>query len=152
MTPQQRYRRNLDLIEPFVYAQLKGIAFDSDRLEAIRQQCVEGLWAAQARVDAAAGLVTPATPAEVLAACASSHLCAKAPMRKALAGYVDKQPIVVDGVVVLTPKGNPKMAKVAVPARQLSWTLCLENANSDCRQAILRLKELCEQADAIPQP
>jgi len=150
MTPQQRYRRNLALIEPFVYAQLKGIAFDRDRLEAIRQQCVEGVWAAQARVDEAAGLTTPATAAEVLTACAASSLCAKVPMRKALAGYVDKQPIVVDGVAVLTPKGNPKMAKVQVAPRALSWTLCLENANSECRQAIERLWELAKAASDAP--
>lgn len=147
MTSHERYRRNLDLIPPFVYAQVKGIAFDSERLEAIRAECTAGLWEAQARVDAAAGLETPATPDAVLAACAASHLCAKVAMRRALTGYVDKQPLVVDGVPVLTPKGNPKMTKVAVPARKLSWTLCLENANSDCRQAILRLKELCEEAE-----
>lgn len=150
MTPHERYCRNRALIAPFVYAQVKGILFDRELLARLRAQCVEGLWAAQARVDAAAGLATPATPGEVLAACAASHLCAKVPMRQALKGYTIRTPgpdsvyLKKDG----TPRKKPQIVYVieVVAPRVLSWTLCLENANSDCRPAIERLWELCKAA------
>lgn len=65
LTPRQwdRYQFNLRLIEPLNYASQKGILYDTQAAETLRAQITPQMWAAQAEVDALAGLSIPQGPA-----------------------------------------------------------------------------------------
>lgn len=151
-----RYQWNRALIEPFTRMSLWGISYDSPRAAALRSEIEPRAWAAQAKVDALAGVELPASTEALLEVAASTH-CHKVKLRKQLKGYTVRvlQPEVPPTAItvsvngeqtgnVLVVKRRAKYAKHVVPPRALSWELLRETACLAGSEPLARLRELSE--------
>lgn len=140
-----RYGWNRSLIEPFTRMSLWGIPYDSALAATMRAEQLPRAWAAQAAVDALAGVALPPSTAALLEA-AAAKCCHKVRLRKQLKGYKERRLCadIAMGGPMLDKKGKVRRETYSVPPRPLSWQLCAETANLAGAEPLARLRELAE--------